>query len=44
MVEVEDVLTEAAQAVIRIMYDQAVPPGLTGEQLAKVNTAGHAGF
>jgi hypothetical protein len=37
VVEVEEELTEAARAVLRLMYDQAVPKDLSPLQLAKVS-------
>jgi hypothetical protein len=43
VVGVEEELMEAAQAVLRLMYEEVVPEGLTALQLAKVGTGtGHA--
>jgi hypothetical protein len=42
VVEVEAELMEAAHAVIRLMYQGAVPQGLDPEQLAKVSAARQA--
>jgi hypothetical protein len=36
VVGVEEELTEAAQGIIKLMYEGAVPPGLGPVQLAKV--------
>jgi hypothetical protein len=37
VVGVEEELTEAAQAVIKLMYEEAVPQGTTALQLAQVS-------
>jgi hypothetical protein len=36
VVSMEDDLQEAAQAILKLMYEEAVPEGLTALQLAKV--------
>jgi hypothetical protein len=41
VVAVEPELMQAAQAVVRFMYDGAVPGGLNGTELAQVGTQGY---